>query len=178
VRRVRSDVVGRALTVVASASLAVVATGCDRDAAEQGHGNATVSHIVDGDTIDVIVDGRTERVRLTGIDTPEIAHEAFADRPASTAECFGDEATAFITSLVPVGSTVRLERDVVGRDDYGRILAYVYRASDGVFVNYELIRHGYARPLSIAPNTAYRDLMVQAARDAERDDAGLWSACR
>ena len=73
---------------------------------------------------------------------------------------------------------MRLERDVVGRDDYGRILAYVYRASDGILVNYEIIRHGYARPLTIPPNDAHAELFVEAARAAEHDDAGLWSGCR
>jgi len=139
--------------------------------------NAVVEHIVDGDTIDVLVDGRAERVRLTGIDTPEVAHDAFGDRPANDAECFGDQATAFITSLLPAGTPVRLERDIVGRDDYGRVLAYVYRADDGIFVNYEIVRQGYAQPLTIPPNVTFADLMVDAARDAEADDVGLWSAC-
>ena len=88
------------------------------------------------------------------------------------------EASTFTTDLLPVGTPVRLERDVVGRDDYGRLLAYVYRASDAIFVNYELARQGYAEPLSIAPNVAFRDLIVDAARLAERDGAGLWAACR
>jgi micrococcal nuclease len=140
--------------------------------------NATVDHIVDGDTIDVIVDGTEERVRLIGIDTPEIAHAASGSRPEQVAECFGDEAMSYTASLIEVGTPVRLERDVVARDDYGRLLAYVYRAGDGVLVNYEIIRHGYAQPLTIPPNVAFSDLMVDAARQAERDDAGLWSACR
>jgi micrococcal nuclease len=139
--------------------------------------NATVEYVVDGDTIDVIVDGREERVRLTGIDTPEIAHEASGGRPATAGECFGEEAKAFVTALLPVGTLVRLERDVVARDDYGRMLAYVYRAGNGIFVNYEIVRQGYAQPLTIPPNVTFSDLMVQAARDAEADDVGLWSAC-
>ena len=139
--------------------------------------NATVDHIVDGDTIDVIIEGRDERVRLTGIDTPEVAHDASSGRPATIGECFGDEATAYVTSLIPVGTPVLLERDVVARDDYGRLLAYVYRADDGIFVNYEIVRQGYAQPLTIPPNVTFSELMVQAARDAEADDAGLWSAC-
>jgi micrococcal nuclease len=139
--------------------------------------NAIVDNVVDGDTIDVIIDGTEERVRLTGIDTPEVDHPAFGSRPASAGECFGDEATAFTESLLPVGTPVRLERDVVGRDDYGRLLAYVYRASDGIFVNYEIVRQGYAQPLTIPPNVTFSELMVRAARDAEADDAGLWSAC-
>jgi micrococcal nuclease len=134
--------------------------------------NAVVELVVDGDTIDVTIDGDTERVRMIGIDTPE------TKKPDTPVECFGPEATAFTQSLLTHGTPVRLERDVVGRDDYGRILAYVYRASDSIFVNYEIIRHGYARPLTIAPNSAHAERFVEAARAAEHDDAGLWSGCR
>ena len=139
--------------------------------------NATVEWIVDGDTIDVLIDGVEERVRLTGIDTPEVAHDASGDRPATVGECFGDEATVFVEQLIPVGTPVRLERDVVGRDDYGRLLAYVYRADDGIFVNYEIVRQGYAQPLTIPPNVTHAELFVEAARGAESDDVGLWASC-
>lgn len=134
--------------------------------------NAVVELVVDGDTVDVTIGGDGERVRLIGIDTPE------TKRPDTPVECFGPEATAFTQSLLPPDTPVRLERDVVGRDDYGRILAYVYRVSDGILVNYEIIRQGYARPLTIPPNAAHAELFVEAARQAERDDAGLWSSCR
>lgn len=135
--------------------------------------NAVVERIVDGDTIDVLIDGREDRVRLTGIDTPEKARRD----TGAPAECFGDAATAYTESLLPVGTAIYLERDVVARDDYGRLLAYVYRADDGIFVNYELVRQGYAQPLTIPPNVAFAEVMVQAARDAESDDIGLWFAC-
>ena len=148
--------------------------GSDTDVLEA---NAVVERVVDGDTIDVEIDGRSERVRLIGIDTPEIAHEAFGDRPANDTECFGDEAHEFTRSLLPERTAVRLERDVVGRDDYGRVLAYVHRASDGIFVNFELVRQGYAQPLTIPPNVTHAELMVDAAREAERDDVGLWAGC-
>jgi micrococcal nuclease len=134
--------------------------------------NATVVAIVDGDTIDVAVGGREERVRLTGIDTPEIAH-----RPDDVDECFGPDATAFTAAMLPLETPVRLERDVVARDDYGRVLAYVYRATDGAFVNLELVRSGHAQPLSIGPNTVHSQAMVAAARSAEREGLGLWGAC-
>jgi micrococcal nuclease len=139
--------------------------------------NAIVRKIVDGDTIDVAVGDREERVRLIGIDTPEVAHPAFGDRPPNDAECYGDESARYTGVLLAVGSGVRLERDVVARDDYGRLLAYVYRASDGAFVNYEIIRHGFAQPLTIAPNSTFANLFVDAARSAEHDDIGLWLAC-
>ena len=140
--------------------------------------NAVVTKVIDGDTIDVTVDGHDDRVRFIGIDTPEIAHPAMGERPANDADCYGDAAAGYTRSLLSRGTPVRLERDVVARDDYGRMLAYVYRAGDGIFVNYEIIRHGYARPLSIPPNTSYAELLLEATRQAEHADAGLWSACR
>lgn len=133
--------------------------------------NAEVEFVIDGDTIDVFIDGREERVRLIGIDTPE------TKKPNTPIECFGPEATSFTESLLPVGTPVRLERDIVNRDDFGRLLAYVYRAEDGIFVNYEVLRQGFGTPLSIAPNTTHIDLFVDAARAAEANDVGIWSAC-
>jgi micrococcal nuclease len=133
--------------------------------------NAVVERTVDGDTIDVDIDGRRERVRLIGIDTPE------TKRPDSPVECFGPEASEFTASLLPPGTPVRLERDVVGRDDYGRLLAYVYRADDGLFVNREIVRRGYARPLTYPPNVAHAEGFVEAARAADAADEGLWAGC-
>ena len=89
-------------------------------------------------------------MRLLGIDTPEIHVE---DGPP---ECFGPEAAAFTASLLPAGTEVRLERDVVGRDHYGRLLAHVYRRADGLFVNEAILRKGYAQPLTIEPNHVVR----------------------
>ena len=133
--------------------------------------NATIDDIVDGDTVDVVVDGRVERVRLIGIDTPE------TKRPDTEIECYGPEASEFIAALLPVGTPIRLERDTVNRDDYGRLLGYVYRAEDGIFVNYEIVRQGFAQPLTIEPNTSHAELLIDASRAAERDDLGLWAAC-
>lgn len=159
--------------------IALVLTACTAapSSAASSAANATVAEVVDGDTIDVDIGGRRERVRLLAIDTPEIAHDAFADRPATDADCFGPDAQAYTESMLPAGTALRLERDVVGRDHYGRLLAYVYRADDGVFVNYELVRQGYATPLSFEPNLTHADLMVDAATRAEADDIGLWAAC-
>jgi micrococcal nuclease len=133
--------------------------------------NASVAHVVDGDTVDLLVDGSRERVRLIGINTPETVDP---DRPV---QCYGPEAKAYTASLLPVGTPVLLERDVEPRDDYGRLLGYVHRAADGVFVNLELVWQGYAEPLTIAPNTAHAGDFVAAARAAERAGRGLWGAC-
>lgn len=152
--------------------LAIGLTACHHGAAASD-GAATVTHVVDGDTIDVEIGGRDERVRLIGIDTPE------TKKPNSPVECFGPEASANTTALLPVGTTVRIERDVVGRDDYGRLLGYVY-LPDGAaetFVNLEIIRAGFATPLTIEPNSTYAAEFADAARDAESADLGLWAAC-
>ena len=133
--------------------------------------NAVIYFVVDGDTVDVIIGGRKERIRLIGIDTPE------TKKRNSPIECFGPEASAFTELLLPVGTPVYIERDIVNRDDYGRILGYVYRADDSIFVNYELMRHGFAQPLSIAPNDAFAELFADAARNAEAYNVGIWAAC-
>ena len=132
--------------------------------------NATLDRVVDGDTIDVIVDGVEERVRLIGIDTPE------TKKPNTPVECFGPEASAFTESLLPEGTPLYLERDVEPRDPYDRLLAYVY-LTDGTFVNLQIVRQGYAQVLTIPPNVAHSTEFVQAARDAEAADAGLWGGC-
>ena len=149
----------------------VVIGGCGPDRPTAGDGTASVLRVVDGDTIDVRIAGRDERVRLIGIDTPESV------QPDAPVECYGPEASAFTRGLLPEGTVVRLERDVVGRDDYGRLLAYVRRASDGLFVNERIVRDGYARPLTIPPNDAYAVAFVAAATAAEAQGSGLWTAC-
>ena len=133
--------------------------------------NATLVYISDGDTIGVDVDGTEERVRLIGIDTPE------TKKPDTPVQCFGPEATAYTTSLLPKGTRLHLERDVEARDPYGRLLAYVYRVDDGMFVNLQIISQGYARPLTIPPNVAHADQFVAAARSAEAGNVGLWAGC-
>ena len=133
--------------------------------------NATLIRVVDGDTVDAMVGSTRERIRLIGIDTPETKKEHVP------VQCYGPEASAFTASLLPRGESLYLERDVVGRDDYGRLLAYVYRARDGVFVNAELVRQGYARLLTIPPNVAHATEFVAASADANRASRGLWGAC-
>ncbi len=160
--------------------IVVLATACRPGSAPAGtapaspaslDANATVVHIVDGDTIDVMVGSRRERVRLIGIDTPE------TKKPNTPVQCFGPEATKFTTSLLPIDASLHLERDVVARDDYGRLLAYVYLAGDGTFVNLKIVRQGYARPLTIPPNVAHAEEFVEAARAAEAGNIGLWAQC-
>ena len=133
-------------------------------------GRAQVLRVVDGDTIRVRLDGRTERVRYIGVDTPESV------KPGTPVECFAKRAAAANAALV-AGREVRLVGDVEHRDRYGRLLAYVYREPDGAFVNAELVRDGYARTLTIAPNVAHARQLSQLARTARESGRGLWTAC-
>jgi micrococcal nuclease len=160
----------RVAAVSAAAAVAVAVLGCTT-AVQPRDGVATVTAVVDGDTIDVSIDGRDERVRLIGIDTPE------TKKPDAPIECFGPEASEFTTGLLPVGTEVRIERDIVGRDDYGRLLGYVHRLADGLFVNLEIVEQGFAQLLTIEPNSTFSQAFAAAAIDAERADRGLWAAC-
>lgn len=126
----------------------------------------TVARVVDGDTIDVAYGG--ERVRLIGIDTPEVY---------GGAECFGSEASAHASRLLPVGTEVSLELDVGERDRYGRLLAYVWRVGDGLFVNEAMVRDGYASVYTVPPNVTYQDVFLAAQREARDAGRGLWSSC-
>ena len=121
--------------------------------------------------MDVRVNGVEERVRLIGVDTPE---SVARDRPD---QCYGAEAAAFTKSLLPVGTEVRLARDEVARDQFGRLLAYVYRSRDDLLVNLELIEEGYADAVTFGDNEALYDTFVAAEATARADGLGLWSAC-
>jgi micrococcal nuclease len=131
---------------------------------------ATVVRVVDGDTVVVRAGGREERVRYIGVDTPESV------KPGTRVQCFGKAAAAANERLV-AGERVRLVADAEARDRYGRRLAYVYRTRDGLFVNAELVRRGYAKPLTIRPNVAHAGELRSLAASARRAGLGLWSRC-
>ena len=129
---------------------------------------AKVVRVVDGDTIVASVDGEDEYVRYIGVDTPETV------KPDTPVQCFGPKASDENHRLVD-GRTVRLTFDREARDDYGRLLAYVY--AGGRLVNAELVRGGYARTLEIAPNTSHAAEFERLASRAARAGRGLWGAC-
>jgi|SRR5215208_3001981 len=160
------------LLALLAAFCAALCGGCSAPAAERpGNGTAVrVARVVDGDTIRVELPSGEEAVRYIGIDTPESV------KPGAPVECFAKRASAFNERLV-AGERVRIVRDVEERDRYGRLLAYVYRARDGLFVNAELVRRGYATVATFPPNVAHEGEFRRLARRARMSGRGLWSEC-
>jgi micrococcal nuclease len=110
-------------------------------------------------------------VRLIGIDTPETKD------PRRPVECFGAAAARHISELVPPGTRVTLVRDVSATDRYGRTLAYIYRADDGLFVNADLVANGYAAAATFPPDVAHAEEFVALEQRARGAGRGLWTAC-
>lgn len=127
--------------------------------------------VIDGDTMDVDIGGRRATVRFIGIDTPE---KTGGYLPA---ECGGDAATLRTSELLPPGTAVLLQRDQELHDRYDRLLAYVYRASDGLFVNRYLVLDGYAGTMHFEPNTEHRAVLDEAQADARAAGRGIWADC-
>ncbi len=153
---------------------ALVGCGGDGTPGESGdalEANAEVVRVVDGDTIIVLMDGAEERVRLIGINTPESVD------PRRPVMCFGKEAATELGEILAEGAGIRLERDVEPRDRYDRLLAYVYRSSDALFVNLEMVERGYAQQYTYPPNVAHTDEFRAAERAARTTEQGAWGGC-
>lgn len=129
---------------------------------------ARVTRVVDGDTIEVDIKGKSYTVRYIGIDTPETVH------PSRPVECFGKEASRRNRQLVE-GKVVALEKDISETDRYGRLLRYVW--VDGQMVNAILVAEGYAKTYTYPPDVKYAHLFLQLEREAREAQRGLWGAC-
>ncbi|NHC25089.1 nuclease, partial [Nocardioides sp. IC4_145] len=144
--------------------------------ADPSEGTATqvrVTAVVDGDTLRVedLAGRPLGRVRLLGIDAPEVAH------PPTPAECYADQATDMLEDLAPVGSTVRLVTDSrqPDRNRYDRPLRYV--DYDEVDVAHELLARGAASRYETAQDLARENSYAAAADDAQEAASGLWAIC-
>lgn len=172
----------KALLGLAAAAIAALTAGGITAAlpgttgADPSEGTATqvrVTAVVDGDTLRVedLAGRPLGRVRLLGIDAPEVAH------PPAPAECYADQATDLLEDLAPVGSTVQLVTDSgqPDRDKYDRLLRYVDH--DDVDVAHELLARGAARRYEAARDFAREDSYAAAADDAQEAASGLWGTC-
>ena len=130
---------------------------------------ARLIKVTDGDTIRVMYRGKEERVRLIGVDTPEVPWYG------GSGECFGVEAARYAKRRLEE-HLLRLEFGADRRDRYGRLLAYVY-VDDELF-NLTLVRLGYAAADPVSPNTRFAPLFARAQAGARTTGEGLWSRCR
>lgn len=131
----------------------------------------TVSRVVDGDTFVLSAGGTSYRVRVLGIDTPETVD------PRKPVQCFGPQASTYAKHLL-TGRRVILRYDRVVHDVYGRLLAYVWVAGPHpLFLDADLVARGYARTLSIPPNTAHAAQFARLQSQAIVAGRGLWGAC-
>lgn len=127
---------------------------------------AHVLRVVDGDTFEAIINGKEETVRLILVDTPETVH------PSKPVEPFGPEASQFAKETLE-GQDVKLELDVSERDQYGRVLAYVW-IGDKMF-NEMLLEKGLARVAVFPPDVKYVDRFREIEKVAQRKGVGIWS---
>ena len=139
----------------------------------EGLTQALVTNVVDGDTIDVEIEGVEYRLRYIGIDTPETVD------PRRPVGCFGPEASAYNRQLVE-GRTVGLEKDVSETDDFGRLLRYVWLPAEGSasgraeMVNAVLVREGYAQVSTYPPDVRHQDTFLRLQGEARNAGRGLW----
>ena len=136
----------------------------DVDAAPRPHTvSARVVAVHDGDTLSVVIGRKKERVRLIGIDAPELGQ-----RP------WGAIARKYLRELVTLsGNSVALEFDLEKRDKYGRLLAYV-RTLDNKLINLEMVRNGYAVLFTFPPNVKYVERLREGQRYAREGGLGIW----
>lgn len=127
---------------------------------------ASVTSVIDGETIEVELGGEARRVRLLMIDAPD---------PAAN-DCFSTAATALLFAVAPPGTTLLLERDTSDADSTGNLLRYAY-LPDGSMLNEQLLRGGFARFAPVEPDTKYLERLRAAEEEARDRSAGVWAEC-
>jgi len=138
-----------------------------------------VAKVIDGDTLEIDFGGRVEKVRLIGVNAPEISRPSLGVR----AQRYGEEAAGYTARRLS-GRTVYVTRDVSERDKYGRLLLYVWlrRPRNGseaeareVMFNAELVSEGYAHAMTVPPDVRYAGLFTRLEREAREAGRGLWA---
>lgn len=140
---------------------------------------AEVTKVVDGDTINVQINGKDYKVRMIGVDTPETVH------PSKPVQFYGREASDY-TKKNLTDKTVYLQKDVSDTDKYGRLLRYVWTAAPSSdnpseeeiiesMYNANLVKNGYAHAYTYQPNSRYSDLFSKLQSSAREKNIGLWN---
>lgn len=158
--KVAALVLGVVLAAGVIGAAVFAARAGDRDA-------ATVTRVVDGDTVRVALDGVETTIRLLNVDAPETKH------PNKAVGCLGPEAAAFLTRLLPSGTRVELEYDGEKLDRYGRTLAGVWRQDD--LVNADVARAGLGTPVQYNGQVRFLAAVQRGAREAERRKVGAYA---
>ena len=165
--------VGIALLVLVAAVAAVWFAnrpGAPEGAIPEGATPATVAYVHDGDTLFLDTGTGEVKVRLIGIDAPELADDD------TTEECFGPEAAGMLRTMLPEGTEVWATRDVEAQDRFGRELLYLFK-DDGTFVNRALVLAGAGVSVRIGANDRYWPELQEAEADARTAGVGLWAYC-
>lgn len=165
----------RLLTTVVAAVAVAASTSCSRTGPGANAGTfervdmASVS-VIDGDTLRVVLDGRRERVRILGVDAPEVGHDGLPG------ECWGEEATTALRALVDSGEvTLVVRAQVDDRDRYDRLLRQVL--VDSVDAAAVLLANGDAVTYRALTDSALRNTYLELEGHARDAESGLWSAC-
>jgi micrococcal nuclease len=157
-----------AAALVACGPIDGTRTSSPRSIEPGGRIDATVTRVVDGDTIHAQIDGIDTTVRFIGVDTPETV------APGQPIECYGPQASAFTTGrLADENVELEFDRDLI--DTYDRTLAYVWL--NGKLFNETLVTRGFAEAKTYPPNTKYQPRLDAAEMQASADGRGLWGAC-
>lgn len=130
-------------------------------------GKYLVTEVVDGDTYKINYEGKEQKVRLIGVDTPESVHP---DKTKNTK--YGKEASNYVKQLIE-NKYISLEFDVSQTDKYGRLLAYVY-LEDGEMLNVKLVKEGYAQVATYPPNVKYVETFKSLQEEARKNKVGFW----
>jgi micrococcal nuclease len=133
---------------------------------------ATVTYVHDGDTLYLDTGSAELKVRLIGIDTPELDSQ----QNRSAGECYGEEARELLRDFLPEGTQVSALEDREPEDRYGRSLLYVY-LDDGTFVNLAMVQLGAATSLKIGLNNRFWPELRDAEDDAYTAGLGMWGRC-
>lgn len=159
---------GSGLLLLVSIIILVIVGLFREEADPDRFGPYSVERIVDGDTFIAIIDGKSEKIRLLGVDAPESVHP---DQRRNTEK--GEEVSEYVRSLLK-NKRVYLEYDVSMADQYDRVLAYVYLEDGKTMLNELLLEEGYAAVMTVQPNNRYTDHFYELQKKAQEEKKGIW----